>query len=382
MVLPGLVLAFAAAALLRGRPATARPVPIGRYTEIPYGVSPDHPWASLAANARRTARMPVKAPRRAPTKRWTQSVGGRAYAPAVRKDGRLFVASASGIVSMTGDGQVQWKRRLGLVTGTPSITPEGDIAVGAEGGELHVLSGQRGTTRVRARVGGAVYGGPLVLADGSLVVAAFDRALHRFDSDGRRLFRTPLPDDVQSPPAWDGRGSLVVTSGNEAQVFSPRGVLERRTVLGGALRAGPVIADDGTIWVLTVDGTLVALGPEGNVTARAQLQSAPSFPSRFALGADGAVRIGTRHALVCIGPTGTERWRIDSEGPFTESVSVDAEDVTLAITQAGFMLAVERDGTVRWRVSTGVRTDATAAVLGPDGTIYVSTYRGRLEAWK
>ena len=70
----------------------------------------------------------------------------------------------------------------------------------------------------------------------------------------------------------------------------------------------------------------------------------------MAVGRDGAVRVPTRgDAMVCVGPGGTVRWRLEGHGGFLGGVTLDDEDVALAVTERGALLAVAADGTLRQR---------------------------------
>lgn len=363
-------------------PAAARPVRVGRYTEIPYGIPDAHPYATAGADARRTGRTHVAAPSSVPSLAWeTRLRAGRPSAPAITADGDLFLASAAGVTGVSAGGEISWNVRLGFVSGTPSLTPTGDLAVGTHAGAVVVLSAD-GRVQTRTLVGGAVRGSPLVLADGSMVVAAFDQAVHRFDADGRRIFRAPLPSQVAGPPVWTRGGELLVAAGDRVMFHTIRGDVRATVVLGATVVAGPAIAADGTVWVLTQDGALHQLSPQGSARTRTELNAPVTVATTIAVGRDGAVRVPTRgDAMVCVGPSGTERWRLSGHGGFLGGVTLDRDDVALAVNDQGLLLAIEPDGDVRWQVSTGTRTDMPPA-LGPDGTVYVSTVRGTLQAWR
>ncbi len=108
----------------------------------------------------------------------------------------------------------------------------------------------------------------------------------------------------------------------------------------------------------------------------------PSLASNLAIASDGSVRFGTADSgLICVGPNGTERWRVDDHGALAGRISLDAADVTLAIDQSAHLLAIDGSGDVVWRVPVEEPADA-APVLGADGTIYVVTNRGSLQAWR
>ncbi len=363
--------------------AEARPVRTGRYVEIPYGVSEEHPWATEGGNARRNGRVNADAPPSAPTRRWEARLRlGRLAPPTVAADGTLFVAGAAGVGAVSpADGQASWMLRLGFVTGTPSITPTGDIAFGTSGGALLQYTAS-GDARARTVTGAQVRGAPLVLADGSMVVGAMGQAVLRFDAEGRQVFRAPVTGVVQGAAAWSREGEILVPVGEELVVLSPRGDVRERVGLGDEIIAGPAVADDGTVWLLTRDRALHQLSSRFAVRSRTEVGGHVNVNTTIGVGRDGAVRVPTRDGgLVCIGPSGTVRWRLDSEGGFLGGLALDRNDVTLVVNDRGELLAVDPDGAVRWRVPVETRTDS-APVVGPDGTVYVATVRGTLQAWR
>lgn len=360
--------------------AHARPVRVGRFVEIPFGVSGQHPWRTGGGGPTRMGLSEMRVPSKAPTRVWATRVGvGRVFAPAITESGTLYVGSQSGVTAVSQDGEVDWTVRLGLVSGTPSITPEGHVAVGAQPGDLVIAGG--GQAVHRTRIGGAVRGSPLVLDDGSVVVAAYDGAVHRFDAEGRTMFRTPIPAVVRGAPALVA-GEIVVPSGAEVLWMNLQGEIIRRVAIDGNITLGPAGARDDAIWVLSERGTLFAIASSGRVASTTELGIRPSVASSLAIGPDGSVRFGSIDSgLICVGSSGTERWRLESEGHITGGVVVDADGTTLALTQGGRLLAVDSRGHVSWRVEANARSDSPP-VIGADGTIYVSTYGGELQAWR
>lgn len=358
--------------------AFARPVRVGRFVEIPYGVSPQHPWPTGHGDPRRTARARSAAPSTVPTKAWESRVGvGRVFAPAVAADGSLFVGSQAGVAMVAPDGAVRWSLRLGLVSGTPSITPEGQAAVGAQPGQA--MSVGNGRIRHRATVGGGVRGSPLVLGDGSLVLAAYDQAVHRYDAEGRRLFRTPVSGNVRGMAART-RERIVVPAGEEVLFLTLDGAIAERGSVGAEIALGPAVADDGSVWVMTAEGVLLAVEPDGSVGVRKELGVRPSLASNLAIAPDGTLRLATADAgLLALGAGGTERWRYDADGPIVGGVTVDARGRVLCVTVSGELLLLGEDGQKVWGVSIDGRSDA-APVLS-ERAIYVPTFGGTLQAW-
>ncbi|MAC27797.1 MAG: hypothetical protein CMN31_22305 [Sandaracinus sp.] len=366
----------AAAALVR-----ARPVPTGRYVEIPFGVATDHPWRTGGGDPRRTGRLRGLAPSEAPTRQWEAAnigSGQRVRTPTVARDGTVFVGSQSGLSMVGPDGAQRWALQVGLASGTPSFTPDGKVVLGAQGGRLLFVGGPR--SRAEAEVGALVVGSPLALDDGSVVVPTGDPQLLRVDGEGRRVFETRLPGPARSQAALAG-GSIVVAAGEGLHWFGLEGALERSVDLGEPVVLGPVVTDTGDVLALSRGGVLHRVGLAGGHD-RSELDVRPAPTSALALAPDGSLRFGTLDAgLLCVEPDGSERWRLDDHGPMAGELSVDAGGTTLVVSGRRELLAVAADGRVRWSVSVGRRTFA-APVLGADGTIYVATFGGFLQAWR
>ena len=357
----------------------ARPVRVGRFAEIPYGVSPRHPWPTGHGDERRTARSRFAIPEDPPVRTWQARAGvGRVFGPAVTEDGSLFVASQAGLSLVSSEGTVRWSMRLGLASGTPSLTPDGRAAVGVQPGRILVVG--HGSVFHRANVGGGVRGSPLVLGDGSLVVAAYDQALHRYDSEGHRIFRTPLPGNVRGMAART-RDRLVVPSGDEVLFVTLDGRIAERGSVGGEIGLGPAVADDGSVWVTTTDSALVLVEPNGSIAVRRDIDVRPSMASNLAIAPDGSLRLATADAgLLALSPRGSERWRYETNGPIIGGIVVDRTGQTLCITVAGQLLAVDSEGQKMWDVPTEARTDAAPTLT--EGAIYVATFGGTVQAWR
>lgn len=363
--------------------ALARPVRVGRYVEIPYGVSSHHPWRTGLGDPARTARSAARAPSQPPNRQWVTETGtGRAHAPAVDESGMIYVAGQRGLSAVGPDGTVRWTSRgLGSISGTPSLTPDGHLAIGVHS-ELMVV----GAARVRARSSlRGVLGSPLVLDDGSIVAVASSPSMvvQRTDADGRRIFSSIIRTRPRGTPALSG-GTLVVPLGRELVWMNVRGSIRRTVELGAEIVLGPAIASDGAAWVITTDGVLSAVAPSGRIVSRTTLEVEPSFTSNIAIAPDGSVRIGTVDAgLVCVGPNGTERWRVPGLAPLASGLTVDTEGTTLLVGRGpDRLIAISPVGAEMWRVDVGSPGADAAPVMAADGTIYVATFNGELQAWR
>jgi hypothetical protein len=88
---------------------------------------------------------------------WETPLGSsRPSSPIVLRDGRLFVATSTGVTALAADGPKLWAARLGFVAATPALSPTRELIVGTNAGGLITLDpATEGTARLRTLVGGA-----------------------------------------------------------------------------------------------------------------------------------------------------------------------------------------------------------------------------------
>ena len=361
--------------------AHARPVPTGRFVRIPHGVPSDHPWRTGGGSPRRDFRATALVPQVAPTRRWEARVGvGRCFAPALSRDGLLHVASQGGVGCVDASGRVLWSLRVGLPSGTPAFTPDGEVAIGLAPTQVAVVGA--GGLRVLATLAGAVRGSPLVLDDGSVIVAALDQAVHRIDGEGRVLFRTPIATQVRGAVTQVGPRLLAVPAGASVVFLELDGRTRATVDLASDVALDLAATEGGEVWSVGVDGTVSRVGPSG-VRFSARTGIVPALTSAIALGGDGRIRFGSRErglAIVDVSGGSVEQPSADPVRAVTSELCVDSDGASVVVDGRGALVAFEPDGRVRWEVATNGRADA-APVMGADGTIYVASFGGSVAAY-
>jgi len=375
-------LAIMAAVASVALPALAHPVRIGRYAEIPYGIDPAHPYPTWGGGPRRNGRVRGVAPAVAPVQLWERTLRHRRpRGPIVASDGTLYVGTMGGLTALGPDGVERWSASLGAVHATPSFAPGGEVVAVTRGGLVALVSPE-GVVRHTRDLGAPARGSALVLDDGSVLVGTIDGVLHRLDANLRPVFAVPLEVGAGSTISLAARGLVAVPTGRTLNLLDTEGHLRDQVALGGVATSPAAVADDGTLWVPTVDGVLLAIEPTGRVRSRTELGSRHYDGAAPGVGQDGAVRVPTlTEGLVCVGPGGTERWRLPNAAGYNAPVSLDEEDTALVIDRGGRLLAIAADGSQRWQVTIGTYS-FQAPVLGGDGTIYVTTEQGALQAWR
>ncbi len=375
-----LVLALAS---LASSVALAHPVRVGRYVEVPYGIDPRHPYPGARGGPDRAGRLRGRVGAARPDRIWERELPQRRpRGPTIGADGSLYLATDHGLVALDAHGVLRWTVGDWSLPAAPALTPAGDVLVVTRQGLVVLVSPDGVVRRTATLLGDSVRGAPLVLDDGSVVIGTIERRVHRLDANLRRLFVTDVADGTPGTVTRARRGVLAVPAGRLLVLLSPRGELARQVSLGARASGPAAIADDGTIWVPTADGVLFAVDAGGRIRARAELGSRHYDDAAIAVGRDGAVRVPTLGAgLVCVGPGGTPRWAAATDTAFMAPAVIDEDDTTLVVDRGARLYAFDASGAERWRLLLGDYT-YESPVLGADGTLYVATERGVIQAWR
>lgn len=361
--------------------AVARPVPIGRFVRIPYGVSHAHPWPTDGGNSDRAHRSSHLFPKREPRRLWDRKVGrGRLAGPILAGDGAIYVGDSMGLIGLARDGTARFRKSLGVIAAAPSIDPSDDLVAPTHHGLLTRVSFE-GHLRSYVRVGASLSSSPLVLDDGSAVVLAADNALHRFDAEGGRIFRSVFRSEPLGPPALTADQTLVVPITGGLARLDLDGRQKSLIAFASAPVTGPAAFKDGTTWIVLEEGRLVAIETDDRLRVQVELPGRGSRQVALAIDGDGGVRVAGPWGLVAVGNGGVERWRFDSEGGFTSGLVVDAAGVVVGATEHNDLVAVDADGQLLWKVPLGAPA-SSPAVVDSEGVLYITTRSGTMQAWR
>ena len=360
--------------------ARAERVAIGGFQPVAFGVSRGHPYPIEGGDGRRTGRSDARAPAAKPSLLWAKRQPmRRLQPPAIAADGTLYVAGEGGVVALGSDGTQRWFVNSGAFEHTPALTPRGELLLIERSGALLLVDRQGQAKRVNTP--DPLVGSPLVTDQGTVVAGTREGAVRVFDLSGSQL--TAIG-PRHAPPvrvaALDG--GLIASMGKDDQLllFSVHAGLDARHHLPHESLAGPVVADDQTVFWVSDDGSLLGSSPTGRLRVSAQLGTT-GLRASPAVGRDGGVRIGVYpRVLVCIGGSGDERWRRGLDGE-PGDVTLDVDDTALVVTDRGSLYALEADGALRYRLALRAR-DVGRPVLGGDGTIYLVTRSGWVQAWR
>ena len=295
----------------------------------PFAIHPDSArpavaskWPSLGGNSQRTGLSEYQGPDAGQVKWKFDAAGAVVASVTVGFDGRVHVACEDGrLHTLDAEGRLLWTCEMdSAAVSSPTIGPDGSLFVGSERGTLYAID-INGKTRWTYRTGGPIYSSPAVAPDGSVFVGSADGTLYALTDGGSERWR-----------------------------FQTKGPGIRPT---GAIFASPSLGTDGAVYVAGLYD-----------------------PNLYALDAhDGSVR------WVC-------RFGVPGGRIFASPVVAKDGTIYQALLRDTHLYAIEpKAGGIVWSADLvgpdiaalagpDVRLNGEAwsePVLGPDGTIYVST---------
>ena len=344
----------------------ALPVPVGRVGSHLYaGIDPRHPMPADRGGAERTGRLRGVLPATEPRVLWDLALdGAHPLGPIVDAEGRIVVTTTQGVLGLSRDGAVRFDQRLGPVDVAPALLPSGELLVLSRDRILWVLSTD-GAIRAQTTIPASARAAPLVLADGSVLIAALDRGVTLYDGSLAERFRLMLDEGSPTTPTLTPSGRVVLGAGTSIVWIDPGpGVITSQMFLS-ARAVGPAIAgSDGAVFQLLVDGTVVAFD-EGGIRWQRALGARAYEGTAMALASDGTLRVAIPTVgVVCLGSDGTPRWTFTTDAPFYGTVAVDEEGNALAVDRRGRMTILDPSGALRFRVELAVPVAATAIMPG------------------
>lgn len=363
----------AAAILAITSTAHAVPVPVGRLgVSLHAGLDPLHPMAAERGGPERTGRLRGRLPETEPRVVFDVGLeGAHPRGPIVDRDGRIFVGTAHGVLGLSPTGEIVFDQRLGAIDVAPALLPGGELVVITRDRQLLRMS-RDGEIQASRTIDASVRAAPLVLADGSLVIAALDRTVIRYDSDLTERFRIVLDEGSPTSPTLAPSGHVIVGAGAGLSVLDvDLGVVLGQVALPGRAVGATIAALDGTLFQLTVDGTVVAVSAEAHVQWERALGGRAYEGTAIALAADGTLRIAIPTVgVICVGPEGEERWTFSTDAPFYGTVAVDEAGSALAVDRRGRLTVIDAAGALDFRVELGV--PVAAAAIAPHQLVIAS----------
>ena len=310
-------------------------------------------FAMFGGDARHTGRRPVAVPAKQPKEQWKVAVGIVSGSPTVGPDGTIFVASHDGhLYAIDPAGKEKWKfKTADRSWSTPAIAEDGTIYIGSDDDHLYAVKSD-GTLKWKLRLGACVAtgfgpessrcdvdGGPTIGPDGTIYVGG--DGIHAVWADGTLRWKLATPEHVASAPA---------------------------------------LAPDGTVYAGCADDALYAVAADG--TKKWELRTGGDIDAAPTIAANGTIYVGSHDKkLYAIAPSGRVQWKLAAADKINSTPGIAANGMILFGAQDEHVYAVAPDGTLRWHLALPADVDTTPAIA-TDGTLYVAGDDGHLHAFR
>ena len=277
----------------------------------------------------------------------------------------------------------------GIVVSAPAIDEKGILYFGGIWGDkLYAMYSSNGTVKWTYKIG-PTWASPTIGDDGIIYAPGTDNwnvlALY---PNGTLKWRFHASKNVYSSPAIGEDGTIYCTSYNGYlyALYPENGTEKWKYKVPGYIRTSPCIADDGTIYTVSTDGPLYAFNPDGTVKWNTSSVGGGTSPT---IGQDGTIYCGYRDLYAVNPVNGSIKWKCDlgSDRTVKDGTPCNSVDGTIYLgtyigeVGGGELIAINPDGTEKWRKMIATDYVMSAPAIGSDGTVYVGSWNDGTEPW-
>jgi outer membrane protein assembly factor BamB len=363
----------------------------------------DTPWPMFQHDLQHTGCSPYVGPQTSNLV-WTFTVdAGHPNSAVMASDGTLYVCAWNGgqrLYAINPNGSEKWSNPTWhSMNSTPAVGSDGTIYV-VQADDLAAYYPDH-THKWSYAVGEFIYSHPAIGPDGTIYFTADDKLYAIKDngsSAGHIWIKTVPGTFTASSPAiatsGPNSGTIYVGTYNDSLLyaFTSAGVQKWVYDIGSHLYdTSPAIGADGTIYINSGNGDLVAITDTGSAgvekwefnVAGGRCQASP------AIGSDGTIYIGNNTAspnsrFWAITDNGTDaigKWVRPDLGPTDASAVIGADDTVYYQNRDGMFYALNGiNGSTKWSYNLGT-SGITAAAIGANGYVYVGTWNSKLYAF-
>ena len=267
--------------------------------------------------------------------------------PAISDDGTIYIPSWDDyLYAFNPDGAVKWRFYTDCnADSSPAIADDGTIYYATlwslgKGGKIYALNPD-GTEKWHYQTGYGITSDPAIGEDGTIYIGSIDSYLY---------------------------------------ALYPNGTLRWRFKTDGEIHGNPSIADDGTIYIGSFDDYLYAINPDG--TKKWEYEMGEGTSGNPSIGTDGTIYVGS-DKLYAVNPDGTSKWsfNLGTDKEIHLSSPAISSDGTIFVgvvinggySNGGEILAINSDGTERWRKKIANNVVQSSPCIGEDGTVYIGS---------
>jgi outer membrane protein assembly factor BamB len=277
------------------------------------------------------------------TVKWCYDIPGSIEScPAIDGDGMIYVGTDMQpyMQSFYPNGTLEWMYHTGEIYSSPAIGADSTIYFGDCSGRINALY-PNGTTRWYFQTDHVVLSSPAIGSDGTIYCGSHDTYLYA--------------------------------------LYPNNGTLKWKYKTGDWIRVSPCIDDDGTIYCVSFDCYLYAINPDGTLKWKSYMGEAGTSPT---IGWDDTIYCGYWKLHAVDPSNGSVKWVFNVGGTIQGATPChSAEDIIFFGTHledyggGGDFIAVNPDGTERWRRRIAESHVDSAPAISKDGAVYVGSAR-------
>ncbi len=267
----------------------------------------------------------------------------------------------------------------------PILLANNNIFIISEHGDGLILA-KDGTVFIRFELdGGPFKTMPVAGPDGSVYVAGENKRVYAISETGTVRWQFKDTEKIKGGislfTSADGAAStlyVVNESGTVTALNAADGALKWRYTYNnksaGDAGSPPVIAENGTIYIVLENGHVLALNPEGTLDWVYVQEKGREFEYAPQIGPDGAVYVvNEKEDVIALYPDGQIKYQFETEKKIT-AVPVIADDGTLFVPVSEHLYALNSDGSVRFKFTAPQKGKfESQPTLAPDGSqLYIA----------
>jgi outer membrane protein assembly factor BamB len=345
----------------------------------------DSAWPMYCHDTRHTGRSPFSTSSNDGFNKWwfKSDYGFIEGSGVIDQDGVIYFGCwNNNLYAFYTNGTLKWKCDVGgNIRSSPAIDENGIIYAGDDStadGKLFAIY-PNGTIKWSYHIGADILSSPVIGDDGTIYFGdGGNWGINAINPNGTLKWRYKTDHIVYSSPAIGNDGTIYCGSHDTYlyALYPNNGTIKWKYKTGHWIRTSPCIGDDGTIYVVSLDNYLYALNSNGTRKWRTNVGAGTS-PT---IGLDGTIYCGFDY-LYAVNPDGTVKWTfypgsdrgirggtpcISAEGTIYFGTHIDP-------SYGGEIIAVNSDGTEKWRKKIANEWVDFAPIIDKDGTVYIGS---------
>lgn len=335
----------------------------------------DSPWSMKCHDIHHTGRSQYSTANTSSIEKWRFRTGWIENSAVIDNNGTIYVGSYDfKLYAIYPNGTLKWKymKIHDTISSAPAIASDGTVYVTTFDYYMDAIYPD-GTQKWRFYVGDPIISSPAIAEDGTIYFGVigpeYKGRIYAVNPNGTDRWHYDTGYWITSDPAIGTDGTIYIGSWDTyLYAMNPNGSLRWRFKTGDYIYGQPSIAEDGTIYIGSWDDYLYALYPNG--TMKWRVNTGVGTSASASIGDDGTIYVGA-DKLYAIYPNGVVKWEFNSgTGKSSPAISADG---TIYIGSGKNIIAVNHDGTERWRKQIATQWVESSPAIAKDGTIYIGS---------